>query len=246
MDKFKYINYEEIILPSESNQDRGFRISFNNIEIRCVLDGHGCNGHLFSEKAKHFLQSNIESSLRYIKETEDLTEYLDNLIFNCEKELKKMSLPISRTTCSILIIRKNKDIWSINLGDSDIYLYTQESIQKLTTKHSIKIKLRYIHPKRHIFSLTDEAKEKHKSDVIFILDDFIENPKPKFNCFLKNRENEYATYINYNKKNIAVSRSLGDFIWKNDGIICKPSISKYPYPNMEYYILIATDGLYDT
>ena len=43
MDKFKYINYEEIILPSESNQDRGFRISFNNIEIRCVLDGHGCN-----------------------------------------------------------------------------------------------------------------------------------------------------------------------------------------------------------
>jgi len=51
---------------------------------------------------------------------------------------------------------------------------------------------------------------------------------------------------NDNSPGLAMSRSFGDFLLKNHGVIAVPDISYHPLSSSDQFIVLASDGVRDT
>jgi serine/threonine protein phosphatase PrpC len=47
------------------------------------------------------------------------------------------------------------------------------------------------------------------------------------------------------KRKLAMTRSVGDFLYKDKGVICDPIIKHIPFPETSFSLIVATDGLWD-
>ena len=220
------------------NQDSYFELNhinnFDNFNIFCVLDGHGSNGHLISQYVKKSLKTDIIKSNElsncqsYNEIYEKIAKNNYRLIkailkniennLNCETEIDNT---FSGTTC-VLVINICDKLIVFNIGDSRaIMICDNKKIISLSKDHK---PLDEIEKKR----IESKGGEIHQ---------------------LKDGDEYYGPYRVWVKgekyPGIAMSRSIGDAIAKEIGVISVPDIKEFKIDNNSKYVIIASDGLYE-
>ena len=185
-----------------------------------VCDGHGEKGQIISQ---------------YV--SEKLPEYINNInsesIINEFKKINKeiydnnnIESDISGTTVSSLILISNK-ILSINLGDSRSCIFKKEN-----DRYSYKY-------------LTRDHKPTEKDERIRIINN---NGRIK-QCYDEQLKKfigpERIWLKNEDTPGLAMTRSIGDKIAHNVGVIEEPEFKYYEYDGKEKFIIIATDGIWE-
>jgi len=246
---FKNISHKLINLPSSKNQDRSFHLELFDgyIKIYSVFDGHGKDGTKYAEYSRDFIKEKFNNYKKKLID-KDLNTLLNNIIEELnENTINELSKFNGGTTVTILIIRNNLDIWCLNIGDSECFLFSEKEIKILNSNHSpdnlderIRIENKevdFIYAPRTRFSPYIKYYE-------FKNDEWIKNDYDKL--YYKNLRNDIATYVKYKNLFLAMTRSIGDLELQEGGITYKPSINKYDFPNEDkFYILVGSDGFWD-
>ena len=223
-----------------------------------IFDGHGVNGHLISNLVSQFLVSYFQNKKNFIKndrydesETEseiteslnnDLNinnEYLEQILSSNDKFIKGMikkleeksnecnfSIDYSGTTCTLLIILENKLICS-NIGDSQCILFSCSNEQRWS--HEVISKI-------------------HKPDDPEEYQRIIENggvihPYYDENGVYEGPNRVYAKNKVY--PGLCITRSIGDLVGGEIGIISEPDIIIKKIDSTCKYLVLGSDGLWD-
>lgn len=229
------------------NQDRVL-ISHNilditNYSVFGIFDGHGQNGHYISELCKNFYKKYYNNSFLYyisrLSPTEplnslstyisssDIFRKLSNqnfsLIQNSIKEISQLiksseyETDFSGTTMNQIIIA-DKKIISINIGDSRAIMIKRNETVSLSKDHKPSDPIE----RNRIESLGGEVKRSS-------------NSIGPLRVWIKGKE----------YPGIAMSRSLGDLVSKEIGVIGEADINVYDVDNTCLGIVIASDGVWD-
>jgi serine/threonine protein phosphatase PrpC len=246
-----------INLPSQSNQDRGNQLTILTelglVTFTVIADGHGIGGEKFADSC-------IEVFNTIVPECDwnedDITCALKHLVSKCEESvLSKLCYYLGGSTLSILVDRENRDMWTANLGDSDIVLFdpTKGIFEVLVTDHgplNIDEFKRIMEIKsRTVFEYDRRIKSGPLIHIYQEVDGIWTQPvRVSTNVYAKNVEREIGAYIGngFNHK-LAMTRSIGDFIHKqNYGVTAEPSIKQHPPLSEKQVIVCASDGLWDS
>ena len=220
------------------NQDSFFELNhinnFENFNIFCVLDGHGSNGHLISQYVKKSLKTDIIKSNEfsncesyneiYEKIAKNNYRLIKVILKNIEKNLNyesEIDNSFSGTTC-ILVINICDKLIVFNIGDSRaIMICENKKIISLSKDHKP----------------LDENEKKRielKGGEIHQLKDGDEFYGP------------YRVWVKGEKyPGIAMSRSIGDAVATEIGVVSVPDIKEFNIDNNSKYVIIASDGLYE-
>ena len=220
------------------NQDSFFELNhinnFDNFNIFCVLDGHGSNGHLISQYVKKSLKTDIIKSNEfsncqsyneiYEKIAKNNYRLIKAILKNIENNLNyetEIDNSFSGTTC-VLVINICDKLIVFNIGDSRaIMVCDNKKIISLSKDHK---------PLDEI----EKRRIELKGGEIHQLKDGDEYYGP------------YRVWVKGEKyPGIAMSRSIGDAIAKEIGVISVPDIKEFNIDNNSKYIIIASDGLYE-
>ena len=188
----------------------------------------------------------------------DLSEIIDQLFISINEIAKQNYGDLyGGSTFSLLIIRKGKDFWVANAGDSSIAILdkTKASLEILTEDHgpnNIKEAERiYTDFPDTIF----EYDRVRKFEPVIPLyrkteDGLTKIPPPSEgypNYYLKNRQDEAATYVGFDKTHkLALTRGIGDFMFQEKmGLISKPFIKRNSQLSSDQILICASDGFWD-
>ena len=187
-----------------------------------VCDGHGMHGHFISEYVSKFLPVNLTNI--------SSDEYIKSAFLNIQKSLLtenvKIDSSLSGTTCVSVIISLEKII-CVNLGDSRAILARYEN----GAYNAINLS------RDHKLTEPDEMKRVLNSGGII-----------KQYCDIKTKEYTGPERVFLNNSEIpglAMSRSIGDSIAHNIGVISEPEILRLNYNGNEKFIVIASDGIWE-
>ena len=186
-----------------------------------ICDGHGIQGHLISE----YVSNNLANYFKDISDDSIKNAYLkihDTLLH----EKNKIDSSLSGTTCTSIIISQNKIICS-NVGDSRAILARYEN----GIYNSINLS------RDHKPTETDEMKRilLEGGRIKQFYDPKIKEYIGPERIWLKNSE----------IPGLAMSRSIGDSIAHNVGVISEPEIKKVNFIGTEKFIVIASDGIWE-
>ena len=186
-----------------------------------VCDGHGMHGHFISEYISKFIPKNLIS----INNDELIKSAFISTQNSLLKENTKIDSSLSGSTCCSVIISPNKII-CVNLGNSRAILSRHENgiytVLNLSRDHKLT---------EH-----DEMKRVLNKGGI-IKQSYNINSQEFFGprkIFLKNSEIPGLT----------ISRSFGDSIGHNIGVISEPEIFRFNYQGNEKFIVIGTEGIW--
>ena len=213
-------------------------ISINGIvgfNLFGVLDGHGINGHHVSKFLGEFITNELSNTkeiakikdldLLYEKFKEKNYEIIKNIFLNADKclfEKKDIDSELSGTTC-VIIIQIGQHLISANVGDSRaILIYDENKIFELS--HDFKPDLPQ--EKERIYKM---------GGIVDRMVDFNGIKRGPLRVWSKNQ----------NYPGLAMSRSIGDFIGKECGIICVPEIIEYNLNENSKYMVICSDGVWE-
>ena len=229
------------------NQDRVLVahniLDINNYSVFGIFDGHGQNGHYISELCKNFYKKYYSNSFLYyisrlspIEPLSSLSNYIsssdifrklsnDNysLIQNSIKEINQLiksseyETDFSGTTMNQIIISDRKLI-SINIGDSRAIMIKRNGAISLSKDHKPSDPTE----RNRIESLGGEIKRSS-------------NGIGPLRVWIKGKE----------YPGIAMSRSLGDLVSKEIGVIGEADINVYDIDSTCLGIVIASDGVWD-
>jgi len=255
---FTINNINKINLPSKGDgQDYGIHIEYpeQHVQVYIVCDGHSKMGHIFSEECCMILKNIFD-------ETDfegDLTDKLDNAVKNTDATLfEKFGKVDGGTTLTCTIIRLNeRDIWCATVGDSSGYvIYDGIPIAMCDYDQSPLnmdefLRISTSNPEtKFVYDILQRYKFGSPKECFTISEDegIITNPPPR-GYYVKNVSHEPATYVVTDtlrgERRLAMTRSIGDFLFKDKGIICDPIIKHIPFPETSFSLIVATDGLWD-
>ena len=187
-----------------------------------VCDGNGMHGHFISEYVSKFLPLNLTNISN--------DEFIKSAFLKIQKSLLTENLKIdsslSGTTCVSVILSLEKII-GINLGDSRAVLARYEN----GAYNAINL------TRDHKLTEPDEMKRILKNGGII-----------KQYCDSKTKEYIGPERVFLNNSEIpglAMSRSIGDSIAHNIGVISEPEILRLNYNGNEKFIVIASDGIWE-
>ena len=207
------------------NQDKFFiKKDFLNEEEQFfigVCDGHGMHGHFISEYVSKFLPKNLTS----INNDESIKSAFISTQKSLLIENSKIDPSLSGSTCCSVLISPNKIICA-NLGNSRVILSRYEN--GIYTSFNLS--------RDHKLTEHDEMKRVLNKGGI-IKQSYNVKSKEYFGpqkIFLKNSEIPGLT----------ISRSFGDSIAHNIGVISEPEIFRYNYKGNEKFIVIGTEGIW--
>lgn len=169
------------------------------------------------------------------------------------KREKMATGSLGGTTLALVIVRPAlNDIWTANLGDSDIYLHVRghSHLEKLSEDHSptslqeflrmkdfgTQVRFEYA-PIRPMSAGHDIYVEKEGSTPI--------QQHPTNNVFYKNRNGELGSYLVLGPAKLSMTRSLGDFFWKQQGVSSVPGIKRAAIPEEDSIVIVGSDGFWD-
>jgi serine/threonine protein phosphatase PrpC len=223
---------------SKTNQDSCFELlcinNFENFNIFGVLDGHGSNGHLISQYVKKQIKTEIVKS-NELKNCESYNEiyekiaknnyrFIRSTLKNIENNLNyenDIDNTFSGTTCIIVINIYNKLI-VVNIGDSRAIMVCEDKkIINLSKDHKPLVE-------------SEKKRIESKGGEIYQLKDGDEFYGP-FRVWVKGEK----------YPGIAMSRSIGDAVATEIGVISVPDIKEFNIDNNCKYAIIASDGLYE-
>jgi len=289
MSEFKFI-YEgcaEDIGGSKEQQDSlGSWTSYNrNIEAKIICDGHGiygqfCSKFVVNQLKMHFdnnqneLENNTENYIKelFSKIDKELRLALIKYIYRIDKTAKITEkdgglynndlIILGGTTCSILfILKQQRKIISVNVGDSDILVTYKNSDNQCITiqlsgEDSPTSLLEYLRIKSEaqmpgLQFLYDVLDGPHSPIFSETSDSKITALKPSGSFYYKNVKHHIASLVKTpNNHNLSFTRALGDYNLKLFGVSCIPNY--YEYPIDQFFIsndpicfIVASDGLHD-
>jgi len=224
-------------LPEESekiNQDNLFKVKFENLNLSFygVCDGHGDDGHLISKfistSLPYFIYEELKKNNIYNNINSYISKIFENIFLQLNSLLinnKEINSAFSGTTCISLLLCNNQII-SCNLGDSRAI-----KGQLINSKWSFELLSRDHKPNE-----PDEMKriKENKGIIKPFIDENGEANGPD-RIWLPNQ-----TY-----PGIAMSRSFGDQIAAQIGVVAIPEILFFPYIEEDKFIVIASDGLWE-
>ena len=220
--------------PEKINQDNLFKVKFENLNLSFygICDGHGKDGHLISkyistnlpyilyeELKKNNIYNSINSYISII--FENIFLLLNSLLIN----KKEIDSAFSGSTCVSLLLC-NDQIISCNLGDSRAI-----KGQFINKKWKYELLSRDHNPNE-----PDEMKRiKENKGIIKPYIDENGEPNGPDRIWLPNQA----------YPGIAMSRSFGDQVAAQIGVISIPEILFFPYIEDDKFIVIGSDGLWE-
>ena len=236
------INQDSYIIKRDINNIRNFNL-FG------VFDGHGYYGKTISNYLKENIIKKIEETVRIINSRNleniykefkrDNFQLIKNIFYEIDTQIlnnnKEFDVTLSGSTCN-LIIQIADHIICANTGDSRAILI-YDDINKPLDKEDIFNNYR-------VYPLSYDCKpnlpiEKErilkKEGIIRRLKDFNQKEIGPLRVFSK------GSFL----PGLSMSRSFGDKIGKDIGIIVDPIINEYNLNSDVKYIVMASDGLWE-
>ena len=209
-----------------------------------VLDGHGPHGHLVSQFCKEYFIKNITLYTELLKKNKGISTcdeiYYElkinnfyiilELFKNVDKEISSQNIfeyNTSGTTCN-LVFQFNKHLICFNVGDSrSIIIYDEgnnrnQGIFPLSIDHKPNLPGEY-------------ERIKLSGGEVHCLKDYYGNDIGPPRVYKVN--SEYPS--------LAMSRSLGDFLAKEVGVVSIPQIIEYDINFTTKYLVICSDGVWE-
>ncbi|KAL1552365.1 putative protein phosphatase 2C 72 [Salvia divinorum] len=213
------------------NQDCALLFQGYGVEegaICAVFDGHGKNGHAVSKIVRNKLPSLLLNHRKMGSDQSKNFQRWKEAAITAFKALDReiqfletLDCSCSGTTATV-VIRQAEDLTVANLGDSRAVLGTRSEdgivAVQLTTdlKPGVPCEAERITKcKGRVFALKEEP---HIQRVWLPYDD---------------------------SPGLAMSRAFGDFVLKNNGIICIPEVSHHRITPHDEFLVVATDGVWD-
>jgi serine/threonine protein phosphatase PrpC len=231
---------------TKTNQDSFIaKKNINNIKdfnIFGVLDGHGPNGHFISQFASQSIpnqiinspeiqmNTNIESIYNILKRNN--YQIIRQAFISTDNQLRTTSLDIkeSGTTCC-LVIHIGAHIICANVGDSRaIAVYDEHNDPNLNFLKPISLSIDY---KPELAE--EKARITMAGGVVEQLKDSFGLGAGPFRVFAPGKE----------YPGLAMSRSIGDLVGKNYGIIADPGIIEYNITINTRFIIVCSDGVWE-
>lgn len=229
---------------SKTCQDK-YYFTVHDSCLFCILcDGHGTEGHHISKFSIDYISKSFKKHFSKIKHDPNST--FSSILQKCDmKIIKNLECELSGTTVVVLFICDGH-IYTASLGDSRAVLGHLNPVADLAKNRNNKY-FRKISTDRTFktFCLTVDQKPEDEDEEIRIrnsggmvqkfTDAFGRNVGP----FRVWKKNGYGP-------GLAMSRSLGDKVAKGCGVISLPiCIDKRIEPGKDFYIVIASDGIWD-
>ena len=248
----------------ENNQDSSIVLKnicgINCYDIYGIMDGHGSNGHLVSDFVKNKVKEFFNNKKNYKIKTKNKDnmpktlntseEIYEKLKYNNYELIKtfykktndelndtKFDVHFSGTTC-ILVFRLGKKIICSNVGDSRAILVERiftfnEITNEIVNKYDI-IEISHDHKP----NISEERERIEKSggevDQEFLNENDEKSDLP-FRVWKKGCD----------YPGLAVSRSLGDKIAEEIGVISEPEIIEKDINKQSKYIIMGSDGVFE-
>jgi serine/threonine protein phosphatase PrpC len=242
----------------------GFAID-SGIFFGILFDGHGKEGHKVSEFCKDFMLRFFLSNPEKFEENAE--KAIEEVVTLADKELlsSKIDIKFSGST-AVVIVLKPDSIYIGSLGDSRAVLGTlpkddseSSTMTSLNTGKALEAK-NFINSKKSktkksktIFSsrtlnsvaLTMDQKPNHEEELKRIR---------KAGGIVERVTNDKGQAIGPyriwrrrgNGPGLAMSRSMGDTVAHEIGVISTPIVSRFDlYPGVDQFIVVASDGIWD-
>jgi len=206
----------------------GFDTDNTSIKFFGVYDGHGNYGKVASQNvAKHieeYIRKNKSKIAKFttrdtvLKNFETLFENIQD-IFAKEKDTTYEK----SGSCAISCLIVDKHLYVINVGDSRAVIGSKSSESKFAIQMSMDHKPNEVDEYKRIINSGGEIQNSKTNSI---------GPPRIF------KSGEYTP-------GLAVSRSFGDFIAHEVGVIEKPQVSYKILDVQDEFIVLGSDGLYD-
>ena len=216
-----------------------------NYNIYGVFDGHGDNGHFVSKYVSDYMSEYFNDKLNYLISEEDkqnlFTENITNIFLkNKEQIIKTASTKIDQElsslndydisqsgSTSVMLFILNDTLICANIGDSQCYIFncsTEDlwTFEPLSIPHLASDE----NEQKRILENGGEVHPYYEQDGIFDGPDRI---------YVKNK----------GYPGLVMSRTFGDLIAKNIGVISEPEIIIKKIDNNTKFIVLGSDGLWD-
>ena len=235
------INQDSYIIKRNIN-------NIKNFNVFGVFDGHGYYGHTISSYLKENIIKKIEEVTRkiyirdleyiYIEFKKDNFKLIKNIFVELDTQIlnnkSEFDVNLSGSTCN-LIIQIGDHIICSNTGDSRAILIYEDISQPINNDILNNYK---------VFPLSNDCKPNlpienerilKNGGIISRLKDSNQKEVGPLRVFSK------GSFL----PGLAMSRSFGDKLGKEIGIIVDPIINEYNLNNNVKYILIASDGVWE-
>ncbi|CAD8105759.1 unnamed protein product [Paramecium sonneborni] len=188
-----------------------------------VCDGHGQYGHMVSNQIKQQLPKHLG---RVLKETDDIESQISKAFGMTNKELCNSEIDTNLSGSTTVSLLLTKDIiYSANVGDSRAIMCRFEDGWKI-------IELSHDHK-------PDDPQEKQR---ILEAGGRVEQQKD----FNGNGIGPYRVWLSYiQAPGLAMTRSLGDKVGAQAGVIAEPEIKQFTISGQDQFIVIASDGVWE-
>ncbi|OMJ67158.1 hypothetical protein SteCoe_35761 [Stentor coeruleus] len=238
-------------------QDNCFYLTDSDGILCCLFDGHGAEG----EKVAEFCEGIIEGLFNQKKQLlkEHPFNFIKHATERCDSELQKKSSGIDSdfSGCTgVMIYITSTDIFCGSVGDSRGMLGTTIVPEILPAPPA------NLGAEREILAA---VKQKRKSvietqinSIQLTRDQKPEDPEElqrivkaggRVQRLTDNAGNKIGPYRVWkqhaNTPGLAMSRSIGDMIAKNIGVISEPVCTSYKRTSGDLFIVIASDGVWD-
>ncbi|CAG9335669.1 unnamed protein product [Blepharisma stoltei] len=231
-------------------QDTYAIVEKGNVIMTSLFDGHGKEGKKISHFCRDFMSNYLENNYEDIES--DPIGNIERMTVLCDEALKKSDIDsILSGTTAVVVLFTSTGIHVGSVGDSRAVLST---IPKTNTPYQVPAASYYNRFKRPVLPLrilkaiplTIDQKPNHFDELkrIIASGGFVERVKDEIG-------NEIGPFRVWKKRGImpglAVSRSIGDRMAKEVGVISTPVNHTFPlYFNRDQFIVIASDGIWDT
>jgi serine/threonine protein phosphatase PrpC len=223
-------------------QDNLMYLQKDEVFLTAVFDGHGIEGLRVVDYTKDYIKKYFTQNSNAFK-TAPL-ETITYMITECDKKLRNPSsgidCSISGTTAVVLVISDTLHIGSV--GDSKAIL----AILGAADPNYIPSK-RYIEPSRQLFpmKLTADQRPNIRQEL-----ERIKKAGGKVQQLTNEQGQKIGPYRVWKKKGtlpgLAMSRSIGDSIGKEIGVISNPICNSFLIDKTtDLFIVLATDGIWD-
>ena len=227
----------------KTNQDSYLikeNIFAENFNIYGIFDGHGEDGHLISRYISNYISDYYTNESNFIENNSSLNKskiFLERSQQIIRQSIKELDTNLTTTkinfdimhsgSTSALLFLINETLICSNIGDSQCYLFncsnedlwTFESLAKIHKPSEEEEKKRIIESGGEVHPYYDEYGIYEGPDRVYI----------------KNK-----TY-----PGLSLSRSIGDLVAKDIGIISDPDIIVKKIDENSKFIVLGSDGLWD-
>jgi len=201
----------------------------NDWKVICVLDGHGNDGHWpamrMTETIPHFLQ---QEPCEKLLQSGDVAKALTQAFKDVEDDLEAYAVEMGKdldlcgSTATVALIPPSQDtVWVATVGDSRAVLLDQRRVLYETSDHKA--------------TRNDEAERIKTAGGRVVTTEYEDG-----------MEDSRITPKEMVSPQIAISRSMGDLIFKSSGVTAIPEIVEWNSFNInDTYLVVCSDGVWE-